>query len=104
MTINLYRFDHNLDIVEKGECDCAQAYALLDECHGKELRSFNSSEVAASTTSFGLSKSDEEFIEISCDGNGIVSVHSDRIHYPSWISKKLSLKKHLYIKGEKENR
>lgn len=103
MMVSLYRFEHNLEIVEKGECDCGQALALLDECYSKDLHTFNSSEDAASATSFGLSKSDEDFIEISCDGNGNVSVHSDRIHYPSWISKRMSLKNHLYIKGEKES-
>jgi hypothetical protein len=47
------------------------------------MKSYHSGEEAMSFTSFGLSKSDKDFIEVSCSGYDSVAVHSDHLHYPS---------------------
>lgn len=102
MTINLYRFDENIDIVDKGSCERGAALAILDNCFEKDLNTFKSVEKAMSETSFGLSKSEQDFIEVSCDGNGLVSVHSDRLYYSSWVSRTFGFKHHFHINGEKD--
>jgi len=53
-------------------------------------------------TSFGLSKSKEDFIEISCNGKNTVSIHSDCLCYPSSLNKAFSSKRHFFIKGDKD--
>jgi len=99
--MNLYRFDRNLQIVEKGQCDYASALVLYEECFENGLRSYDSGEEAMSLTSFGLSKSNEDFIELSCHGHDSITVHSDRLHYSSRLSKAFGLKRHFFIKGDK---
>ncbi len=65
------------------------------------ITSYDSGEDAMAATSFGLSRSRTDFIEISCHGQDSVTVHSDRLCYPSQLGKYLSLKHSFYIKGEK---
>ncbi len=99
--MNLYRFDRDLHIVEKGQCDSGGALVVYEECYENGLKSYDSGEEAMSSTSFGLSRSDEDFIELSCHGYDSITVHSDRLHYPSRLSKAIGLKHHLFIKGDK---
>jgi hypothetical protein len=99
--MNLYRFDRSLHVVEKGQCDYDAALVVYEECYENGLKSYHSGEEAMSFTSFGLSRSDKDFIELSCNGYDSVSVHSDRLHYPSRMSKFLGTKGHLFIKGDK---
>ncbi len=100
--INLYRFDNNLHIVEQGECDCATALKTFEQCYQNGLASYGSGEEAMVATSLGLSRSKTDFIEVSCNGNNAVSVHSDRLSYPSALKKAFSSKHHLFIKGDKD--
>jgi hypothetical protein len=101
IAMNLYRFDNNLHIVEKGQCDSISALIVYEECFENGLKSYESGEEAISLTSFGISRSNEDFIELSCHGHDSITVHSDRLHYPSWLSKTFGLKNHLFIKGDK---
>lgn len=98
--VNLYRFDMNLKVVDDGPCDCASALAMLVACSGRDAATFASAEAALSETSFGLSRSDRDFIEISMDGKGTVSIHSDRLHFPSWFSETFGLKRRFSIEGD----
>jgi hypothetical protein len=100
--IGLYRFDSNLQIVEQGECDCDTALRALEQCDQKSLCTYKSGEEAIEATSFGLSKSKNDFIEISCNGSNTLSIHSDRLCYPSSLQKAFSLKHHFFIKGDKD--
>ena len=99
--MDLYRYDRNLRIVGKGQCECASALVVYEECFENGLKSYDSGEEAMSSTSFGLSKSYKDFIELSCHGYDSITVHSDRLHYPSWLSKTFGLKHHFFIKGDK---
>ena len=101
MTMDLYRFDRNLRIVGQGQCDCDAALATFEQCYGNGFASYDSGEDAMAATSFGLSRSQTDFIEISCHGQNSVTVHSDRLCYPSRLSKTFSLKHHFFIKGDK---
>ena len=100
--IILYRFDNNLHIVEQGECDCAMALKTLEQCYQNGLASYRSGEEAMVAASLGLSRSKADFIEVSCNGKDAVSVHSDRLSYPSPLKKVFSSKHHFFIKGDKD--
>jgi hypothetical protein len=100
--IGLYRFDNNLHIVEQGECDRDTALYTFEQCYENSFSSNRSGEEAMVATSFGLSKSKEDFIEISCNGKDVVSIHSDRLCYTSLLNKAFSSKHHFSIKGDKD--
>lgn len=99
--MDLYRFDHNLHIVEQGQCDCGTALATFEQCYQNCFTSYDSGEDAMAATSFGLSISTTDFIEISCHGHDSMTVHSDRLCYPSRLSKTFALKQHFFIKRDK---
>jgi len=101
MPIDLYRFDRTLHIVKMGECDCDTALATFEQCYGNGFSSYDSGEDALAATSFGLSRSEKDFIEISCHGLESVTVHSDRLCHRSRLSKSFSLKRHFFIKADK---
>jgi hypothetical protein len=99
--MNLYRFDLNLHMVEKGQCDYHAARAVYEECCENGLKSYQTGEEAMSFTGFGLSRSRKDFIEVSCNGPDSISIFSDRLHYPSRISELFHSKGHFLIKGGK---
>ena len=97
--VRLYRFDRNLRPVELGTCDVARALQMLRECYERGLKSYVNGEEAISETSFGLQRSEADFVEITCNGADSVAVHSDRLVFPSKLAGVFSLKKHLAISG-----
>ncbi len=99
--MNLYRFDRDLQILERGPCECGAALRVYEECCENGLKSFDSAEDAMAATSFGLCRSPEDFIELSCHGLNTVTAHSDRLHYPSRLRKMFDSKHHLFIKGDR---
>ena len=99
--MDLYRFDRNLHVVEMGQCDCKTALATFEQCYLNGFTSYASGEEAMAATSFGLSRSRADFIELSCHGQDSVTVHSDRLCYPFRLGKYLSLKHSFYIKADK---
>lgn len=101
MATDLYRFDRNLHILEQGQCNCDTALATFEQCYKNGFTSYESGEDAMAATSFGLSVSRTDFIEISCHGQDSVTVHSDRLCYPSRLGKTFALKQHLFIQGDK---
>lgn len=98
----LYHFDNNLHIVEQGECDCGTALKAFEQCCLNGLASYRSGEEAMVATSLGLSRSKADFIEVSCNGKDAVSVHSDRLSYPSSLKNVFCSKHHFFIKGDKD--
>ena len=99
--MDLYRFDRDLHVVEQGQCDCDAALEIFERCYLNGRASYHSGEDAVAAASFGLSKSRKDFIELSCHGEDSVTVHSDRLYYPSWLSRYFSLNHHFSIKGDK---
>lgn len=99
--MDLYRLDRNLHIVKTGPCDCASALVVYEECFENSLKSYGSGEEALSSTSFGLSRSNEDFIELSCHGYNSITAYSDRLYYPSRLAKIFGSKHHFSIKGDK---
>jgi len=99
--MDLYRFGRDLHVVEQGQCDCDAALETFERCYLNGRASYDSGEDAVVATSFGLSRSRQDFIELSCHGEDSVTVHSDRLYYPSWLSRYFGLKHHFYIKGDK---
>ncbi|RJR44160.1 MAG: hypothetical protein C4576_13310 [Desulfobacteraceae bacterium] len=100
--MRLYGFDSNLNVIELGACDCQAALTTFEQCYSNGLNIYKSAEDAVAATSFGLYQSETDFIEISCNGKDQVTVHSDRLWYPSWFAKTFGLKRHFFIKGDKE--
>lgn len=99
--MDLYRFDRGLHVVEQGQCDLDAALGTFEQCYLNGFASYDSGEDAAVATSFGLSRSRKDFIEISCNGQDSVTIHSDRLCYPSWLSRYFSYKHYFDIKGDK---
>jgi hypothetical protein len=94
-----YRFDRNHNLVENGRCELNAAITLFEECCQNGLKHYESGEEAIAATSFGLSHSEADFIEITCTGTNCVMVHSDRLHFPSGLSKAFTSKRHIRIDG-----
>ncbi len=102
MQMNLYRFDSHLHIVEQGQCNRDTALEAFERCYMNGCAAAHASaEEAYAATSFGLSRSQADFIEISCHGQDCVTVHSDRLCYPSRLRRYLALKRCLFVKGDK---
>jgi hypothetical protein len=99
--MDMYRFDRNLHIVEQGQCDCNAALETFEHCYKNGCSSYDSGEDAYAATTFGLSRSQTDFIEISCNGHDSITVHSDRLCYPSQFKKLFTLKHSFYIKADK---
>ncbi len=96
--MDLYRFDRDLHVLEQGSCDCDVSLETFEQCYANGFASYGSGEDAVAATSFGLSRSQTDFIEISCHGQDSITIHSDRICYPSRLSKTFALKQHFDIK------
>ena len=63
--IKLYGFNaQTLATVEKGECSLSRALESFEACYGQKLACYESGEGAISATSFGLYRSETDFIEI----------------------------------------
>lgn len=99
--MNLYHFDRDFHIVEQGQCDSDGALETFEQCQLNGCASYHSGEDAIVATSFGLSRSRVDFIEISCHGQDFVTIHSDRLSYPSSLSRYFALKQHFNIKVDK---
>ena len=101
MTMDLYCFDRDLHVVEQGQVDCDAALETFERCYVNGCTPYDSSEDAVVATSFCLSSSRKDFIELSCHGEDSVTVHSDRLYYPSRLSRYFALNKHFDIKVDK---
>jgi hypothetical protein len=77
------------------------ALATFEECYENSLAHYDSGEEAMAATTFGISKSKADFIEPSCHGLNLVTVHSDRLCYSSSMAKIFSSKHSLRIEGDK---
>ncbi len=101
--IKLYEFEEpDLSVVDRGECDLKQALAKFEECYKRGLVNYQSAESAMAATSFGLNRSESDFIEISCNGEHSVLIYSDRLFYSSKLARWFGTSRHLEIKGNKE--
>ncbi len=100
-SMNLYRFGSHVHILEQGECNCDAALETFERCYMSGCVSHGSAEDAYAATSFGLSRSRTDFIEISCHGHDSVTVHSDRLCYPSRLNRFFASKRSLFVKGDK---
>ncbi len=97
----LYRFDHDLHIVEHCPCDLKAALETFEHCYLNGCALYDSGEDAYVATCFGLSKSSTDFIELACNGQDSVTVYSDRLFYPTRLSRLFASKQHFFIKGGK---
>jgi hypothetical protein len=101
--IKLYGFDaQTLATVEKGECSLSLAVKTFEACYERVLAHYETAEEAVSTTSFGLYRSETDFIEISCVAMNAIRIHSDRLLYPSRISRWFTPKPYLGIEGDRD--
>ena len=101
--VKLYRYDYESNIIDLGMCNQDCALNIFEQCCQMATIEYESGEEAIAETSFGLSKSDKDFIEISCHGEDSISVHTDRIYYKSTLSRFFSPKHHFHIQGKKSD-
>ncbi len=99
--INFYRFDYNLNKIDLGQCDIDRALQTFNESCQMAQIEFKSGEEALAETSFGLCKSKVDFIEIACNGEDDISIHTDRLVYKSTLRQLFSNKTHFLIQGKK---
>jgi hypothetical protein len=100
--MKLYGFDaRTLATVEETECSLSVALRRFEACYDRGLARYQSVEAAISATSFGLYRSEEDFIEISCNGKDDVLIHSDRLFYSSGFARWFTTKQHLGIKSDR---
>ncbi|MBN1910913.1 MAG: hypothetical protein JW818_14300 [Pirellulales bacterium] len=100
--MNLYCFDRELNVIELGKGDCSTALERFEQCYLNGQTTYEYGEEAIAATTFGISRSDEDYLEISCHGMDQVTLSSDRLCYPSLLSRLFSLKKQLSIDTNKE--
>lgn len=103
MKVKLYRYNTELKIVELGWCDAKEIDEVLQESIINSSRKYESGEEVIAKTSFGLSKTEEDFIEINCQGKLEINVYTDRLIFNSLLKKIFSKKRHFDIKTNAEN-
>ncbi len=94
--MNLYRKNHALSIVGHGPCDEERALAELKSFFDAGLQTYASGEDALEKSTFGLSRSEEDFLEASCTGHS-VDFYSDRLVIPAGLASLFAGKKHFWI-------
>jgi len=94
--MNLYRKNHALSIVDHGPCDEERALAELKSFFDAGLQTYDSGEEALEKSTFGLSRSEEDFLEASCTGHA-VDFYSDRLVIPAGLASLFAGKKHFWI-------
>ena len=92
----------NLSVVERGECDLDLALETLRGCYQRGFLRYETGEQAMSETSFGLSRTKLDYIDVSCSGPNFVLIHFDRLFYPSSWSRWWIAKRRFEIKGDRE--
>ena len=101
--VNCHRFNQKLKIMDEGSCSIEHAFEILSECSTNASQHYEYGEAAIAATSFGLSRSGQDFIEIGFDAPDKMRIHSDRLHYPpGFLSRLFSTKGHFWIKGTKD--
>jgi hypothetical protein len=58
---------------------------------------YQSAEDALEATGFGLSRSDVDFLEVSCSGLDSIAFHSDRLSYDSSFARLFAGDRHYWI-------
>ncbi|HRZ47709.1 MAG TPA: hypothetical protein P5555_21250 [Candidatus Paceibacterota bacterium] len=95
--MKLYRQNRALSVVDLGECDEMRALAELKSTYEAALQSYGSGEEALEKTGFGLSRTDEDFLEACCNGRESVVFHSDRLVFGSKFTRFFCVKQHYRI-------
>ena len=92
MDINIYKFDKDLQIIELGKGTFDKVSEILEESLSKSHKNYKYGEDAIAETTIGLSKTEEDFIEVSCHGDDEITIHTDRLIYDSKWSNFFHLK------------
>ena len=91
--VNLACLDLDLNPVTLGTCDLPSAIEELKKRHGNGLRSYEWFEESYVATYMCVSRSSEDFLELTCHGQDQVGVWSDRLEYSSIWSRLFAIKK-----------
>ena len=73
MKLRVYKYNKALQIVDLGLCDLNNILEILNESIVNSNQKYEHAEEAIAKTSFGVSKAENDFIEISCHGNSEIS-------------------------------
>ncbi len=98
----IYTFDTNLNIIEEKVGSVEKVNTLLQECLLNADTFYEQGEVSLAKTSFGLSKGEDDFIEITCNSPATITCHTDRLIYNSIFAKLLGYRNHFHITTDKD--
>jgi hypothetical protein len=77
--MRLYRLDENLQIVDLGPFSRSAAIALLDDCLAAWVTPGQSGVKAVARTAFGISRNDDDFVELTVHDLHHIDLHTDRL-------------------------
>jgi hypothetical protein len=100
--MTIYGFHpQSLEIIDGGECDLASVLERFELCYDAGLQKSATGELAVASSSFGVWRSDSDFIEVACNGHESVAIHSDRLFFPSTLSRLFARKQRFSISGDR---
>ncbi|ATC64083.1 hypothetical protein CMV30_09025 [Nibricoccus aquaticus] len=99
--MKIYKQDRSLSLVELGDCDEQRALSELRTVYDAGLKTYVSGEESLEKTTFGLSRSDQDFLEIMCAGHDAIEFHSDRLCFQSSFSRLFSAKRRFAIPADR---
>jgi hypothetical protein len=100
--MNCYRVDTEFEKIELGECSEDTAKELLESTYEESLKAYDFGEEAIAKTSFGIYRSEQDFLEVTSNGKDSIRFRSDRICFPSKFHQIFCLKKYLDIPATKK--
>lgn len=99
--IRLLKYDTNLDLIDQGACDEGRALEELHAAHAAGLQRYDSGEEAVAKSSFVLSRSESDFLRIDCNGDTEIDIDSDRLIYPSKVSRIFSTMSRISLRVDR---
>ena len=92
-----HKFDDDCKLIDAIQIDLEQALVFLDEYLERADEKYTYGEEAMAATSFCISRSESDFLQINCDGKNSISFHSDRLEFDMNFLLRLFCKKTVMI-------
>lgn len=77
--VQLGKYDSSLKVLDVGLVDFPQSIQELENCTAAAMRECADADGQLASTTFFLSRTDADFLDISCSKNGTILILSDRI-------------------------
>ena len=76
-----HKFDDDCKLIDAIQVDLEQTLVFLDEYLDRADDKYTYAEEAMAATSFCISRSESDFLQINCDGKNSISFQSDRLEF-----------------------